>query len=85
MCYIKNAVYVHIKRGEFMKVVIDRFEGNYVVCESEDGSMINIEAAKLPLKSKKGDVLSINGDYITVDVEETVTRKKRMEQLLDDL
>lgn len=59
-----------------MKLVIDHFEGNYAVCQKEDNNMINIEMAKLPLKIKVGDVLCVVEDYITVDVEETVIRKK---------
>jgi RNase P/RNase MRP subunit p29 len=68
-----------------MKVVVDRFEGNYAVCEKEDGNMINIETATLPLKVKEGDVLSISGECISVDIEETVKRKKRIEKLTKDL
>lgn len=68
-----------------MKVVIDRFEGNYAVCEKEDGKMTQIEITKLPLKVKAGDVLSINDDFIFVDIEETVRRKKKIEKLTEDL
>jgi hypothetical protein len=31
-----------------MKVIIDRFEENFAVCEKESGEMINIEVTKLP-------------------------------------
>ena len=68
-----------------MKVVIDRFEGIYAVCEKEDRTMINIEIEKLPLKAKEGDVLSITNDSINIDVEETYIRKKEMEELTKDL
>jgi hypothetical protein len=67
-----------------MKVVIERFEGNYAICEKEDGSIISIEISKVPLKVKEGDVLSINDDYIVVDIEETVKRKKKIEKLSKD-
>lgn len=68
-----------------MKVVIDRFEGIYAVCEKEDRTMINIEIEKLPLKAKEGDVLSITSDSINIDVEETYIRKKEIEELTRDL
>lgn len=36
------------KVGGNMKVIIDRFEANYAVCEEEDRTMIDIEKSKLP-------------------------------------
>jgi hypothetical protein len=68
-----------------MKVVIDRFEGIYAVCEKEDRSIINVEIEKLPLKAKEGDVLSITSDSVNIDVEETYIRKKEIEELTKDL
>lgn len=68
-----------------MKVVIDRFEGNYAVCEQEDGEMMNIERGKIPSEAREGDVLQINGDDIVIDKEETMRRKKEIEQLVEDL
>jgi hypothetical protein len=68
-----------------MKVVIDRFEGIYAVCEKEDRTMINIEIEKLPLKAKEGDVLCITSESINIDVEETYIRKKEIEELTKDL
>jgi len=31
-----------------MRVVVDRFEGDYAVCEKEDRTMIDIDRKKLP-------------------------------------
>lgn len=68
-----------------MKVVIDRFEGDYVVCEKEDRTMVDIKKAALPSEAKEGDVLNIEGDTIIIDSEETVKRKSEIEKLTEDL
>ncbi len=68
-----------------MKTSIDRFEGKFAVCESEDGTSMNIEKAKLPKGAKAGDVLNIDGDEITLDHAETEARKKKVAGLVNDL
>jgi hypothetical protein len=68
-----------------MKVVIDRFEGNYAVCEKEDRTMINIDKAKVPCDAKEGDVLIIKENEIIVDKEATLKRKEKIEELTKDL
>jgi len=68
-----------------MKVTIDRFEGNYAVCETEDGKMINIEKIQIPLKANEGDVLIVESSYIEIDYTETEKRKKEIENLTKDL
>lgn len=73
------------QRGMSMKIVIDRFEGNFAVCEKDDRTMINIEKNKIPSDAAEGDVLNIEGDTITVDVEETKRRKKEIEEMTRDL
>lgn len=68
-----------------MKVVIDRFEGKYAVCEKEDKSMLDIEKNRIPAAAKEGDVLEVSGSLITIDEKETINRKKEIEDLTKDL
>jgi hypothetical protein len=68
-----------------MKVVIDRFEGNYAVCEKENREMIDIEKSRVPIEAKEGYVLNIEGDVITIDIDETERRKKEIEELTKNL
>ncbi len=72
-----------------MKVVIDRFEGDFAVCEKKDRTMIDIERSKLPFDAKEGDVLDIVLDMqdnkIVIDREATNKRKKDIELLTEDL
>lgn len=70
------------------KVIIDRFEGDFAVCEDEDRKMINIEKSRLPEDAKEGTVLIIIGDKeddIKVDYAETEARKSRIKRMMDSL
>lgn len=68
-----------------MKVVIDRFEGPYAICEKENREIIDIERSAIPSEAKEGDVLNIEGDVITIDAYETEKRKAEIEELTKDL
>jgi hypothetical protein len=68
-----------------LKVIIDRFEGDYAVCETEERNMINIERSSIPLYAKEGDVLKISEDSITVDTLETAKEKNDADTMVDDL
>ncbi|MBW9146613.1 DUF3006 domain-containing protein [Clostridium sp. CM027] len=68
-----------------MKIIIDRFEGLYAVCEKEDRTMIDIKRITLPSQAKEGDVLIINNNTITIDINETEKRRKEIQKLTEDL
>lgn len=55
-------------------IVIDRFEGQYAVCETEHG-MRNIPAADLPDDVREGDVLNDTLEGYRKDSEETQKRR----------
>lgn len=65
-----------------MKVIIDRFEGDFAVCEKENKIMVDIPKEIVPEEAKEGDVLIIS---ISVDAEETEKRKKIIEELTKDI
>lgn len=81
--------FIKVLKGDLemdeIKVIIDRFEGPYAVCEKEDRTMIDIKRIKLPTNAKEGCVLIIQGDKITMDVDETEKRKKHIESLTKDM
>lgn len=68
-----------------MKLIIDRFEGDFAICEKEDKTMINIEKAKLPSNVKEGDVIVYENVKYSIDLKETSQRKKEINKLMDDL
>jgi len=68
-----------------MRAVIDRFEGDFAVCEKEDRTMLNVKRSKLPANAKEGDVLIIEGDTIKIDAAETAKRKKAVEKMMENI
>lgn len=68
-----------------MNVIIDRFEGNYVVCEKEDRTMMDIKSSSIPSEAKEGDVLSIIDGAITIDIEGSEKRRGEIKKLTEDL
>ncbi|MBZ9615267.1 DUF3006 domain-containing protein [Clostridium estertheticum] len=68
-----------------MKVIIDRFEGAYAVCEKEDRTMMDISKDKVPSGAKEGDVLNIINDVITIDIKETEKKQREIGKLTEDL
>lgn len=64
-------------------VIIDRFEGNFAVCENKNGEMVDIDKSKLPKEAKEGSVLIIKGDKIEIDYDETENKKNRIKKLMD--
>ena len=68
-----------------MKVTIDRFEGDFAVCERTDRTTINISRKKLPEEAKEGDVLVIKGEEIRIESRETAQRKETIDRLMKKL
>lgn len=52
--------------GDFLmkKLIIDRFEGTYAVCENSDKSFITIPKYKLPPDCKEGDYITMDSNGI---------------------
>lgn len=63
-----------------MKYIIDRFEGEFAVCELEDMSMVNVPKKALPQEAREGDSI-----LVTIDSAETEDRKEDIKKLMDDL
>ncbi len=63
-----------------MRVIIDRFEGDYAVVELEDRSTANLPRSLVPLGAKEGDVL-----VIEIDRNATEERRKRIQKLTEEL
>lgn len=70
-------------------LVIDRFEGNFAVCENRETlEMENIEISKLPQNIKQGDVIKSKNNQFELDeqskseIEERI--KNKMKNLFND-
>lgn len=62
-----------------MKVIIDRFEGEYAIVETETGNFVNIPKILLPT-SKEGDVVNIE-----INKTETEERKRHIQNLMNNI
>lgn len=68
-----------------MRFIIDRFEGDYAICQGEEGDMEEIERTKIPSDSKEGDVLILEGDKFFIDKEETSRLKENIDKLMEEV
>lgn len=68
------------------KFIIDRFEGNYAVCELEDKSFLSIPKYKLPLDCRAGDCLLQDADDMyQKDIETKTTKEKKIRDKMNRL
>ena len=63
-----------------MKVIIDRFEGEYAVVELDNMNTVNMKKILLPSDVKEGDVVDI-----IINTDETAKRKNKINKLMDKL
>ena len=65
---------------------IDRFEGEFAVCENrETGEFVNIPKSELPESCKPGSILKFeNGKYI-LDIEETKKEQENVKNMVSNL
>ena len=65
-----------------MPLIIDRFEGDYAMCE-DNGTPVVLPRASLPSSAAEGDVLiPMKDGGFAVDVARTAMRKKEAQQNL---
>lgn len=61
-------------------MIIERFEENIAVIETDDKNHINIEKSKLPKNAKEGDfIIEKNGEYIVDDNKTNELRREILE------
>ena len=63
-----------------MQVIIDRFEGDYVIVELPDLTFAQLPRCVTPGDAQEGDVLSI-----CVDAEETERRQQELKQKMKNI
>ena len=62
-----------------MKVIVDRFEGDYAVVEIAIGKCVNIPRVLVP-DEKEGDIIKIE-----IEKKETEKRKKYIKDLMNNV
>jgi hypothetical protein len=68
-----------------MRVIVDRIEGDFAVCEQDNLQMLDIPLKDIAFIPKEGDVLILDGADIKFDFEETKKRKKKIEEMTKGL
>jgi len=63
-----------------MKLIIDRFEGEFAVVELESGKTVNCPKAILPDNAKEGSILNItvDNDATNKKLQENTNRMNRL-------
>lgn len=67
------------------RLIIDRFENDYAVCETRDKSLVNIKRDLPPEDAKEGDSIIIDDSKIILDYNTSKTRQERLRKKLDRL
>ncbi|QSX07113.1 DUF3006 domain-containing protein [Sedimentibacter sp. zth1] len=63
-----------------MKYILDRFEGHYAVLELEDGKDKLVLTSELPSRAKEGDIIEFTNNIYTINIEETIKRRRILEE-----
>lgn len=59
-----------------MKLIVDRIEENKVVCENENGGMVEIEFKNFVTMPKDGDMVCENDEGMYIILEEETKKEK---------
>ena len=68
-----------------MKLIIDRFEGIYAVCELENGEFIDVPKEDIPKEAKEGDILIKTDNGYCVDKMATENKRKEIKERMNKL
>ncbi len=68
------------------KLIIDRFEGTYAICESPERESFAIPVKELPDAARAGAVLTITDDgELSMNAEETDFRREKLAEMQRDI
>ena len=63
-----------------MRIIVDRFEGDFAVVELPDGQMMDCPKALLPVNAKEGSIINI-----TVDENASTKKLQRVTERMNKL
>ncbi|MDF2951383.1 MAG: hypothetical protein K0S18_966 [Anaerocolumna sp.] len=67
------------------RLIVDRLENNYAVCETKANTVIHIPMTEIPNNTKEGDVLMLMEGKYVIDTIDTNTRKERIRDKINRL
>ena len=65
------------------RFTVDRFEGDKVVLECENGDTAVFDRASLPKTIREGDVLRFESESCYLNAEETEQRRQKIRRLME--
>lgn len=68
-----------------MKLIIDRFEGIYAICELQNGGFIDVPKEDIPKEAKEGDILIKTDNRYCVDKTATESKRKEIKRKMNRL
>jgi len=69
-----------------MDYIIDRFEGNFAVCQNmKNESIVNIEKSLIVGNAKEGDVITLDNGKYFFDEKKTSERRNLIKAKFDSL
>ncbi|MEG2295573.1 MAG: DUF3006 domain-containing protein [Oscillospiraceae bacterium] len=66
-------------------LIVDRIEGEVVICEEEFYEKVALSFTQIRGSVKEGDCLILQDEYYSINVEETARRRKQNALLLEKL
>ncbi len=66
-------------------LIIDRFEGNLVVCKDNDNNLVELSVEVLPEEITEGDILVSKDGAYYVDKDATEARRKMLNNKMNML
>lgn len=65
---------------------IDRFEGNYAVCENlTTNEFCNIPKSKLPKNCKEGSIIKLDNNKYVLDEKATSSKQSQVKNMVNNL
>ncbi len=65
------------------KLIVDRFEGGFAICEDEELRTVALERERLPDGAEEGSVLLLSGEgALLLDREATAARRQQLAERL---
>lgn len=74
-----------INADEYTKLTVDRFEGNYAVCQTRSGASFDLDIDLVDRNVKEGDVIVCKNGVYVKDAGETDAQKNKLAKLQNKL
>ena len=70
---------------KYQEYIVDRFEGDYAILETENSTLINVNKNDIIGEVKEGDILVKKDSIYYIDKEKTDTRKIEINDIMKGL